>query len=57
MVMVLMRVFNVVDITYNVPFSFFFLFFFFGQLYPLPLYDSCVALPNLQIHIDIILGR
>ena len=52
MVMVLMRVFNVVDITYNVPFS-----FFFGQLYPLPLYDSCVALRNLQIHIDIILGR
>ena len=51
--MVLMRMFNVVDITYNVPFS----FFFFGQLYPLPLYDSCVALRNLQIHIDIILGR
>ena len=56
--MVLMRVFNVVTwvfnvITYNVPFS----FFFFGQLYPLPLYDSCVALRNLQIHIDIILGR
>ena len=52
--MVLMRVFNVVEITYNVPFSF---FFFSGQLYPLPLYDSCVALRNLQIHIDIILGR
>ena len=42
MVLVLkyMRVFNVVDITT----SLFLFLFFFGQLYPLPLYDSCVAL-------------
>ena len=28
-----------------------------GQLYLLSLYDSCVALWNLQIHINILLGR